>query len=138
MIDYTNRLLPEEYVELRDAVGFTKISLEQAKRGIEHTSYLITARIEGKAVGMARVLFDFGYTAYIADVIVLPQYQGNGIGRHMVEALIQFVEENSSEGGYLMYALMAAKGKEEFYEKFGFQKRPSEKVGAGMVMTKNK
>jgi hypothetical protein len=31
-----------------------------------------------------------------------------------------------------MICLLAAKGKEEFYKKFGFEERPNEKSGSGM------
>lgn len=37
---------------------------------------------------MGRMLFDFGYTAYLCDIIVRPEYQGQEIGRQIVESLI--------------------------------------------------
>lgn len=37
-----------------------------------------------------------------------------------------------------MFILGAAKGKEAFYEKFGFNKRPNEQSGHGMSMYKVK
>jgi GNAT superfamily N-acetyltransferase len=137
MITYENMITSNEYLMLRKAVGFALISEEQARRGLEHTTFLVAAKEDGKTVGMARVLFDYGYTAYIADVIVLPDCQGKGIGRSMVEQLIKFVKENADEGDYISYALMAAEGKEAFYEKLGFVKRPCDHLGAGMCLRLN-
>ncbi len=138
MITYENELTAEEYVAFRDAVGWVKLSLPQAQRGIDGSTYIVTAREGEKAIGMARVLFDFGYTAYIADVIVLPEYQGMGIGRQMVEHLIEFVRQNSTEGEFLHIILGAAKGKEGFYEKLGFTRRDGEQLGLAMSMMINK
>ena len=76
---------------------------------------------------------NYGYTAYISDVIVLPEYQGHGIGKHMLEEIFCFVNENSISGEYISYFLQAATGKEGFYQKFGFVSRPNNEMGAGMT-----
>lgn len=60
---------------------------------------------------------DFGYTAYIADVIVKPEFQGKGIGRLMIEYLLSKIKENSAGDDFLMINLLAAPGKSGFYEK---------------------
>ena len=133
MIIYDNNLSAADYAQLRKIIGWNEITETQAQRGIDHTTFLITAKEDGKTIAMARLLFDYGYTAYISDVIVLPKYQGQGIGRHMLEAIFSFVEHNSVPGEYISYFLQAAAGKEEFYEKFGFIRRPQGEMGAGMT-----
>ncbi len=80
-LQYTDTMTSEEYNELRMCVGWRPITEGQAKRGLEHTTFLMAARDRGKIVAMGRMLFDFGYTAYLGDVIVRPEYQGQGIGR---------------------------------------------------------
>jgi len=133
MITYDHELSAKDYALLRKIVGWNEITQEQAQRGIEHTAFLITAKDEGKTIAMARLLFDFGYTAYISDVIVHPEYQGRGIGKYMLEKIFQFVNDNSTQGEYISYFLQAAAGKEGFYQKFGFVCRPSGEMGAGMT-----
>ncbi len=86
---------------------------------------------------MARVLFDFGYTAYITDVIVHPDYQGKGIGTQLVNNILDFLKENSDENEFMSYVLIANKGKEDFYKKFGFVARPTDCLGAGMTLRLN-
>ena len=132
MITYCNKLEPKDYLNLRKAVGFHDITEEQAKRGIDNTTYLVSVKDGENTIAMSRLMFDFGYTAYIADVIVLPEYQGQGIGRSMIEKIFDYVGEHTSKGEMISYVLVAAEGKETFYEKLGFIERPNGNLGAGM------
>ena len=137
MIQYENSMTPDEYLGLRAAVGWAQLSRGQAERGLKNADYLVVARDEGKAVGMARVLFDFGYTAYIHDVIVLPDYQRKGIGTQLVDNVLSWLADNSYPDDYMQYVVVSAKGKERFYEKFGFVSRPTDSLGAGMTLRPN-
>ena len=134
-ISYSNQMTGEEYNELRSVVGFSQLSEGQAERGLKHTTFLMVARDEGKIVGMGRVLFDFGYTAYIGDVFVHPEYQGRGIGTQIVKGLMKKTMDAAFEGERIMFILGAAKGKEGFYEKLGFMKRPNQMSGHGMSVS---
>ena len=137
MIAYANDLTPDEYLYLRRAVGWAELSSRQAERGLANASYAVVARVGGKAVGMARVLFDFGYTAYIHDVIVHPDYQRRGIGTELVNNILRWLGDNSCSDEYMQYVVVAAKGKERFYERFGFVSRPTDELGAGMTLRPN-
>jgi predicted N-acetyltransferase YhbS len=79
---------------------------------------------------MARVIGDSGLYFYIQDVIVLPKYQKMGIGIMLMKKVMNYLETNIIP--HTVVGLMASKGKEPFYEKFGFAKRPSERRGHGM------
>ena len=137
MITYTNHMTPEEYLYLREAVDWKKLSRGQAERGLENATYLVVAREGGKAVGMARALFDFGYTAYLHDVIVHPDYQRKGIGTQLVNNVLSWLDDHVVEGEYMQYVVVAAKGKEDFYKRFGFVARPTDELGAGMTLRRN-
>lgn len=137
MITYSSDLTPQEYLHLREASGWAKLSDGQAKRGLENASYVVVARDGGRAVGMARALFDFGYTAYIHDVIVLPEYQRRGIGTELVSNVLGWLSENSNPGEFMQYVLVSGKGKERFYERFGFVARPTDDLGPGMTLRPN-
>ena len=132
MIRFTDYITSEEYMGLRRRVGWCEFPLEEAQAGIDN-SYMITcARDEEKAIGVVRLLWDGGYIAFLSDVIVDPDYQGQGIGKKLVESVIQRVKADMKPGYKVKMCLMAAKGKEPFYEKFGFSERPNENLGAGM------
>lgn len=131
-INYINEISAENYTLLRASVGFREIPLSQAVKGLRNTSYLIAALDGSSPVGMARLLWDGGYTAFLADVIVHPDYQGLHIGKTMVDKIIDYVYSQMEPGDKVLINLEAAKGKEPFYLKFGFEQRPNEEHGAGM------
>ena len=134
MIDYeiTNYLTPEEYMKMREIAGWSLFPLEQAEQGLKNSFILVCLRKDGKPIGIGRAVSDQGYVIYIADVIVSPEYQGQGLGRTIMEELMTRIKATLKPGYKVMVTLMAAKGKEEFYNKFGFVNRPSERFGCGM------
>ena len=134
MIDYeiTNHITPEEYMEMRRLVGWGMFPLEQAAEGLKNSFILACFRVDGKPVALGRAVSDHGYVVYIADVIVAPEYQGNGLGRKIMEYLMEQIKASMKPGYRVMISLLAAKGKEEFYNKFGFVDRPNEAFGCGM------
>lgn len=133
MIDYKNKIDVAAYNEIRRAVGWKRLDTNQAQNGIDNSLYIIAAYDGNKAVGSARVVGDGGYMYLIADVMVLPSYQNQGIGKHMIEAINKWFENIASDGKCIMINLMATAGNEGFYEKAGFIPRPNDTMGAGMV-----
>lgn len=131
-----NDITVEEYKQLRDTTVWTKLTDLQISNLINHTPLKVRAKIDGKTIAMGRALFDFGYTAYISDIIVDPEYQGKGVGKKIVERLIELVKENVVETDFIQFVLVAAPGKSGFYEKLGFYKR-EESNGYGMCMRIN-
>ena len=119
-ITYTNKLTAEEFNALRISVGWTAIESSLAAKGLENTAFIVCAKDGEKTVGMARMITDYGYVVYIADVVVLPEYQSKGIGKAMMDKIINYIKENLSPNQRRFVTLMAANGKEDFYKKFGF------------------
>lgn len=122
----------DDYNRLRDEVGWGALPKQQAQAGLENSSYVVSCNKQGKAIGTARVIWDGGYIVYIADVMVSPDYQRMGIGRKLMQMIMDYLHTNINENWDIMIVLVAAKGKEEFYKKFGFNERPNENLGAGM------
>ncbi len=81
-------------------------------------SISVTARGEGhKLLGYARVLTDQAYIYYILDVMVDPEYRGQGIGTRLVEHAVEEAQKN----GFIKIFLTAIPGSEPFYERMGFR-----------------
>jgi len=70
----------------------------------------------GKAVGMGRAISDGASDAYIQDMVVLPGYRMNGVGRMLVEVLVTRLKKNEIN----WIGLIAEDGSEGFYSKLGF------------------
>jgi predicted N-acetyltransferase YhbS len=132
-IDYRSNISVTDYNMLRKSVGWNEIEKTQAQIGINNSAYLVAAYYDNKSIGLTRVISDGGYGVFIVDVIVLPEFQGKGVGKAMMEMTMNSIK-NSLKEGYCAYVnLMSAKGRESFYSKFGFEARPNENVGAGMT-----
>ena len=132
MIRYTEDITPEEYMDLRRVVGWVEFPLEEAKACIDNAYMVRCVRDDDRAIGVVRLLWDGGYIAFLSDVIVSPEYQGQGLGRVIMEELLKRIKESLKPGYKVMISLLAAKGKEEFYNKFGFVSRPNDDFGCGM------
>ena len=130
--EVTDYITPEEYMEMWRLVEWSEFPMEQAVEGIKHSAYLCVFRKEGKVIALARVITDFGYVVYIADVIDRPDYQGQGLGRQIMNNIMDYIKGQLKPGYKKMVSLMAAQGKEEFYKKFGFVTRPNDMYGCGM------
>ncbi|MBP5567858.1 MAG: GNAT family N-acetyltransferase [Treponema sp.] len=126
----------EEYLDFRGGAGWTMVKPERVKELIKHSAFMVSAKVDGKTVGISRALFDYGYAVYISDVIVKPEYQGKGIGRKLVNYIIEKAKSYLAPDDYLMFVLVAAVGKSGFYEKLGFTKR-TEENGWGMTIKLN-
>lgn len=122
------------YLYLRASVGWKKLSITQAKKALENSLYTICAEIDGRPAGMGRAVGDGAVICYIQDLIVVPEVQGRGVGRQLIEHLKNYVYSISENDTEMMLALMCAKGRERFYEKYGFTARPTHNLGPGMIM----
>ena len=86
---------------------------ETVKKTVEN-SLCYFAYDKDKLIGFARAITDYTTNYYICDVIVDEEYRGEGIGKKIVETLI-----NDEELIHLR-ALLITKDAKKFYEKFGF------------------
>ncbi|MVB12183.1 Acetyltransferase (GNAT) domain protein [Caprobacter fermentans] len=132
---YQYSLSVADYLRLRKAVGWKSVSERQARAAVEHSDYLVSAEADGRAVASARLVSDGGTVFYIADVMVDPAYQGGGVGKTMVSMILAQVRAMLEDGEMVRVNLMAAVGREPFYEKQGFVRHPSDQFGAGMSYT---
>ena len=127
-----NFLTAADYLTIEGKMGDELTTKEQAERSIAHQLFSVATVEDGEIVGIARLLGDAAIFWYINDVWVLPQRQGQGIGSAMVKRLIEYIKETGISGTWVSICLMCAQGKEGFYEKLGFLRRPNDWEGSGM------
>lgn len=119
-----------DILKLRKSVGWREIDVASMEKGLANSLYSVFVVINKEVIGVARVVGDGSTCFYLQDVIVKPAYQKLGIGVAMMEKIMEYISKNTSLGATV--DLMSVKGKEAFYEKFGFRKRPSESFSHGM------
>jgi GNAT superfamily N-acetyltransferase len=71
---------------------------------------------QGNQVGFARAITDGASFAYLADVYVLEEHRGKGLGKWMVETILA---HPSLQG--LRRILLATRDAHELYARFGFE-----------------
>jgi GNAT superfamily N-acetyltransferase len=99
----------------RAPLGKRRRDSEKLKRAFESSYAVVYVFDTDKLIGMGRALCDGEYQAAIYDMVVLPEYQGRGIGKEIIKKLCeQLPVEN--------IILYSVPGREGFYEKCGFKK----------------
>jgi GNAT superfamily N-acetyltransferase len=129
VIEYKNRIPDQErFFRLYDSTGWNEsgnLSIEVIFKGIMNSWFFISAFKGTELVGAGRIVSDAGYQVFITDVIVLPEYQHKGIGRKIIEHLLEYCKKHN----VVWVQLSCAKGKKGFYEKCGFQERVANAPG---------
>lgn len=109
----------DDYINIRLAAGLSRKSKEAATIALPNSIYGVTIYHRSEPVGIGRIIGDGGCFFEITDMAVLPEHQGKGVGRLIMEALCQWLNDNAPKTAYI--SLMAHHGKPPFYEKFGFK-----------------
>jgi predicted N-acetyltransferase YhbS len=85
---------------------------------VKHAGLVVTARVDGKLVGVARSVTDFHYCCYLSDLAVDTEYQRRGVGRRLIELT------NEQLGPKCSLILLAAPAAIDYYPRVGFQHHP--------------
>ena len=88
--------------------------LEVMNKMLENANLTVTAWHDSELVGISRTLTDFCFVAYLADLAVHKDYQGNGIGKQLIRQTQQELESTCK------IVLLAAPKAEEYYPRIGF------------------
>ncbi len=117
-IQVEKELSLEDYVFILKDSGLGKRRPMQdpdhLRRMIEGSNLMVTARENGKLVGLLRALTDHCYRCFIADLAVTKSHQRQGIGKK----ILQFTRDLDPEARLFLFA---AEDAEPFYQKLGFK-----------------
>lgn len=92
---------------------------ERMKAMLAHADLIVTARIDGEIVGVARALTDFSYCCYLSDLAVDENVQRAGIGRKLIDGLWEYLHPQAT------LILLAAPKAVDYYPKLDFEKHPA-------------
>lgn len=107
-IDVIQKYLAEE------SYWATERTLEQTTRAIENSLSFGVYRGEN-LIGFARVVSDYATFAYLGDVFILPEFQGKGLSKFLMETIIEHPDLQN-----LRRWILATKDAHRLYEKYGF------------------
>jgi GNAT superfamily N-acetyltransferase len=100
---------------LKDCYWSPGISYGQVQRQCRHS--LCFGLYKDKAqIGFARVNSDFTRFAYISDLFVLPEFQSRGLGKRLLEAVLDFPELRD-----VIVWTLATKDAHGLYRRYGFK-----------------
>ncbi len=121
----------EDYICIRLAAGLSRKTEAAATIGLKNSLFAVTVFYGAERVGVGRVIGDGGCFFEIVDIAVLPEYQGKGVGKSIMDALMVYIREHAPKSAYV--SLMADHGTPDFYAKFGFRKAEAPHA-AGMYL----
>lgn len=91
-------------------------SLETVKRSIDNSLCFGMYDNSDRLIGFARAVTDFATYAYIMDVFILEDFRNNGLGKKLVEGIVQHPDLKG-----LQRIMLATKDAHGLYEKYGFK-----------------
>lgn len=110
-IDVIHRYLTKE------AYWTTGRTREMTEKTIKH-SLCFGVYDKNAQIGFARVVTDYTIFAYLCDVFILADYQGQGLGKWLTETILEVLD---AEG--VRWTMLATRDAHELYEDYGgFQK----------------
>jgi len=127
---------PAAYHQLFETTGWNqgyRADVNALYTAISSSWYVLSAYDNDDPVGFGRVVSDGVLYALICDLIIKPSYQGQGIGSHVLEKLI---EKCHLEKIRVIW-LFSAKGTSSFYKKFGFLERSVDAPGMQILRNSN-
>lgn len=124
----------EEFNYLTNSVGWGIRENLIVEEALKNTLYSICVYDDNKLIGYGRIIGDKTIFLYIQDVMIIPEYQNKHIGTGIMEKLLAQINMYKKVNPNIRTYLGASKGKEFFYEKFGFISRPNKDLGAGMIL----
>jgi ribosomal protein S18 acetylase RimI-like enzyme len=78
----------EQLLSLYDSVGWVSYTHEQRRadlpKAIRNSTYVVSAWSEDTLIGLARGLSDDVSIVYLQDILIRPEYQGQGIGKQLL------------------------------------------------------
>jgi ribosomal protein S18 acetylase RimI-like enzyme len=87
---------------------------DRLQLAIRNSAMVYSAWDGDRLVGLINALSDGAMTAYFHYLLVHPEYQRQGIGRHLLTLMLEYYRD------YYKKALIAEESAVEFYRKCGF------------------
>lgn len=112
-----DELKEDEVLELYRSVDWAAAEKpRELMLSLRNSPTLITARVDGRLVGLGNAISDGYLVAYYSHLVVHPEFQRKGIGRALLERMMEPYK------GFHQQSLTADGDATEFYKKLGFKR----------------
>lgn len=118
---------PATYVALRKACGLSAYSQEAAAAGLPRSLFCLLLEADGEPIGMGRIVGDGALVIHVVDIMVLPEHQGKGYGRMIMQEVSDYILANVPDTAYVN--LLADVPANKLYEQFGFAETAPQTIG---------
>lgn len=112
-------LSPDEFIEvLKSSTLAERRPVDDEQRitsMCNNANLIVTARLNGILIGVARSITDFVYCTYLSDLAVDVKYQKTGIGKRLIE-------ETKKATPRAKLILLSAPAAVDYYPKIGMKK----------------
>lgn len=108
-IEFIEVLKSSTLAERRPVNDYNRIKLM-----CENANLIITARLDGKLIGVARSITDFSYCTYLSDLAVDIKFQKLGIGKELIK-------QTMLKAPKAKLILLSAPSAIEYYPKIGMK-----------------
>ncbi|WP_340681978.1 GNAT family N-acetyltransferase [Amycolatopsis coloradensis] len=85
---------------------------------VRQANLIVTARLDGRMIGIARSLTDGAYVTYMSDIAVDVEFQRQGVGRSLIRATQEFAPQAK-------IVLLSAPAAVDYYPHVGFTRHES-------------
>ncbi len=122
----------QDYLRLRQITGLSPKSEDGARIGLANSCCAVRVRHAGETVGMGRVIGDGGCFYQVVDIAVDPAHQGQGLGKAIMAALMDWLQQYAPDRAYV--SLIADGAAKHLYAGFGFQETAPASVGMARLL----
>lgn len=130
-------LTAETYIKLRVESGLSSKTKEAAEIGLANSLCTIALVITGtdEIIGMGRLIGDGGCHCQVADICVLPSYQGKGLSKLIMQKIEDYIDQHIPDSCYIN--LIADGTAYKLYEKYRFKAVYPASRGMGYVVKRS-
>ena len=114
-----SKLDPSEFIDVLNSSTLGERrpvnDVDRINKMCKNANLIVTARLDGKLIGIARSMTDFVYCTYLSDLAVDKEFQKKGIGKRLIE-------ETKKQSPLAKLILLSAPAAIDYYPKIGMKK----------------
>lgn len=126
------QLCTTDFFRLFSAAGWGELAPDFAETALKNSWAVFSVKHGDEVIAMARLLGDGAMSFFLKDFVVTPEYQGQGIGKMLLEYIEQYIKDRLNPGWSAYLQLVSAKDKDGFYSACGYDTHPNDHSGPAM------